>query len=101
MSAQSTGTPVMEHRRATLCVAHTHFVCVCSFVVVSEHAARVERHRQEKSNEHALLLKKAATLKRLYAEQATAEIKEMVQLRDEAREKAARNKQLPSISEAK
>jgi hypothetical protein len=56
----------------------------------------VERHRVEKSREKALLLKKAAALKRIYTEEATEEVQHMVAMRDEARQRAARiHKELP------
>jgi len=63
---------------------------------LSEHADRVERHRQEKRREKQLLLQKAAILKELYAAQASEEIRMMVAARDEARERAAKiNAALP------
>ena len=60
------------------------------FRSVSDHAARVDRHRVERSREKALLLKKAAALKKLYTEEASEEIRLMVALRDEARDRAAK-----------
>jgi hypothetical protein len=57
---------------------------------VTDHAARVEKHRLEKRRERALLMKKAAALKELYSQGASEEIQAMVAARDEARERAAK-----------
>jgi hypothetical protein len=68
-------------------------------------AARVERHRGQKSREKALLLllllQKAATLLRLRADEASAEVTRMAAMRGEVREQAARiTKELSYIPKA-